>query len=126
MIQLLDITNCDDMAQAADMEAPALEPIEGLEGWYLSSYTASRAGVDCIILACDGGAVENPLHSGGDVNWLGYVAEGSLELILGNSKGEIDSRRKVSRGDYLLFAPETYHGWIPGEKAAKLMFIKLK
>lgn len=126
MSKLYNIANIQGTAKLAEGEAPELGPIEGLKGWSLSAYTAEDAGLDFIVLACEANADTNPLHSGGDVYWLGYVAEGKAELLLGNESGKQDSSKMVSCGDYVMFEPDTYHGWVPQGEPTKLLFIKLK
>ena len=113
-------------AVAAVSEGPELSPMEDLEGWSLSAYTAEEVGVDKIVLSCEANAAINPLHSGGDCFWLGYIEDGPIELILGDKEGRQSSSKILNQGDYMIFEPETWHGWIPGDKSAKLVFIKLK
>ncbi|MDC7225694.1 MAG: hypothetical protein PQJ61_02895 [Spirochaetales bacterium] len=124
--KLFIVKNIENIAASSEEERLEFEPIEGLQGWYLQTYTAEEAGLDWVVLSCEANADVNPLHSGGDVNWLGWVADGPIEMILGGADEVQTSSRIVQPGDYLTFAPDTFHGWVPGSNPARLVFVKLK
>ena len=78
-MNLVTISNKEGTATAAVEEGPAPAPLE-LPGLTLSTHKGQGVGVECLVLTCEANAAVEPLHSGGDVHWLGYVAEGSVEL----------------------------------------------
>ncbi|MDC7231861.1 MAG: hypothetical protein PQJ58_01420 [Spirochaetales bacterium] len=122
---MIKITNKDGAAVYEEATDVMMEAIEDLAGWKLSAAPFEEVGIDRILLSCEGDAAVNPLHSGGDVHWLGYLEEGPLELILGDAEGNQTSSRIIQPGEYMTFAPDTYHGWVPQGVPAKLIFLKI-
>ena len=122
---MIEITNKDGAAVAAEGKEALMESIEGLNGWKLSSVSFKDVGIDRILISSEADAAVNPLHSGGDAHWLGYLEEGPLELTLGDADGNQTSSRIVQPGEYMTFGPDTYHGWIPQGVPAKLIFLKI-
>ncbi|WP_461205295.1 hypothetical protein [Clostridium sp. DL1XJH146] len=123
---LFNVCNVEGSATATEGIVPDFEEVEGAKGWSIATFSSKEIGIDHLILRCKENGEKFNLHSGGNDFWLGYVQEGSAELILGDDSGKQTSSKMVTKGDYVTFAPDTYHGWIPDEKGTKISFIKLK
>jgi quercetin dioxygenase-like cupin family protein len=99
----------DGVADSSTTSAPQF--VDGGQfGW--SMQMLMDAGVDFFIFSVVPGA-KFPMHDSPE-EWLGYVISGNGELTLGGKDKKVTSTVKFSKGDYIVFKPNTMHGWKGG------------
>jgi quercetin dioxygenase-like cupin family protein len=99
----------DGVAESSTTVAPKF--VDGGQfGWSMQMLT--DAGIDFFIFSVVPGATF-PVHDSHE-EWLGYVISGNGELTLGGQDKKVTSTVKFSKGDYIVFKPNTMHGWKGG------------
>jgi len=109
-------SNGGSAAGAAD--APAWVE-SGVKGWTFKAL--SGAGVDSYIYKAAPGQ-PMAIHKS-DVEGLVYVIEGNGQLILANAEEKQTSVVNFKKGDYMIFAANTLHGWKGGTVEAQILFV---
>lgn len=123
---LITVDNAAGIATGTTAAAPSFGAVEGQDGWSVSLISDEGVGVDFYVFAYEANAEVFPIHTGGPDQWIAYVESGSGELLLGGSDGVQKSSVAFKKGDYILFRPDTFHGWKPGKEDTKILFIKVK
>jgi hypothetical protein len=93
----------------------------GLKGWTVQSF--SSAGVDWFIFKLAVGAAPYPFHKSPD-EWIGYILDGSGQLVLGDDNNAQTGVINFRKGDYLLFKANAVHSWKNGPKETQILFLK--
>ncbi len=105
------------VAESTTSAAPKFSPAEN--GW--SAQTLTDAGVDFFIYTVVPGATL-PVHDSPE-EWLGYVISGDGVLGLAGNDKKVTSTVKFSKGDFIVFKPNTMHNW---EAGSDLLLLVLK
>jgi hypothetical protein len=114
------IENSDGTATSTTKDTPAFGDA-GLKGWTVQAF--SSAGVDWFVFKLAVGAAMYPFHSGPE-EWIGYVLDGSGQLLLGDENKVQKSVVNFKKGDFLLFGGDTVHAWKNGPKETQILFLK--
>ena len=78
--------------------------------------------IDFYIFKMAPGAVEMGIHTS-PVPWIGYVIKGGGELSFGDDDANEIEMLEYTEGDFLVFEPDTMHGWRNGSKETLLLFL---
>ena len=114
------IESTDGTATATSGENPAFADA-GLKGWTVQAF--SSAGVDWFIFKLATGAALYPFHKSPD-SWIGYILEGSGQLLLGDEGNTQKGVVNFKKGDFLLFGADAVHAWKNGSKETQILFLK--
>lgn len=119
--QVVIMQSSNGKAVAKEQPAPVFGGID-LKGWSVSALQA--AGADFYIYKIAPGAADMAIHSGPD-SWIAYVLAGNGEMPLGDKEGKQTGSVSFSKGDYLVFEPNTMHGWKnTGKTDILILFVK--
>lgn len=108
----------DGTAVAVAQDAPAFVDA-GQKGWTLQALP--KIGIDFYVFRAAAGA-PFPLHKS-DVEWIAYVVEGNGQLTLADASGKQTSVVNFKKGDFMVFEPNTMHGWKGGSADALIVFV---
>ena len=120
---IINIVNVDGAATSSSAAAPEMVAVEGQTGWSYQLYSDATVGADFYVYDIKANATEFPIHDGGPGVWLTYIVKGSGDVVLGDQDGNATGQTAhYEAGDYVIFQPNTFHGWKPSNEDTVLVF----
>jgi hypothetical protein len=114
------IVNKDGAAVSTAAPDPAFADA-GLKGWTVQAF--SSAGVDWFVFKLGTDAALYPFHASPD-EWVGFILEGSGQVLLGDASNAQKGVVNFRKGDFLLFGANTVHAWKNGPTETQILFLK--
>ncbi|MCL1894910.1 MAG: cupin domain-containing protein [Clostridiales bacterium] len=114
--------SADGVPGVSTSAAPSIDAVEGMDGWALSLLADPTTGMDFYIFEVKAGAVDYPVHDGGDGVWITYITKGSGDVILADADGNETGTQHYKAGDYIIFQPHVFHGWKPSNEDTIMIF----